>query len=967
MIPRILTSALLFCLLPGSPALAEQRNLESERFLVSYPAAIEEMARSCLRIAEETADSLAPFFGYSFMGRKIVLDLHDESDSSDGAARVRQRYVRLDLRKTRFLWRGETQWLRNVLAHELSHTYTLSVLKAPVYISADAGLQAAGHDWDASASYEHNRLPYWFLEGLAQLGAWRLAADRRDPYREMLLRDAVLSGGMLSLSDMARFERSSRERELVYNQGFAFLLFVAESHPQTSMMFFLNRVRDGGLEAAVQGVFGSSLQQLYDEWTKALAGRYAGAASRRPGATLEPLYGPQRQPFTIEAAASADGRYVIANWGEDFQSFSLYERSGEGFRRLRKETGTVLRQDPVSGSVWFNALVYKPRVHEGQFELFRVAASGKATPVLEGTRCLAFDVRGNRVVFASYRDGITRIEQLDAATNERSVLHVLPPAAAVYDIALLETGEMLAAVGDGEGIRLFRSASGQPQEVWPDVEADITSPLSLGGGRVLFSSTLDGTPQMYAATLGSQLWDKLTSEPGGVIGPTAWDAGTATVVCAVFEGGSVRQRRLSLGGSGVAVAAGRAAAAPAAVQPRSPLAAGDLQALRRGGMLVPATPTWILGYNAREDDYEGQTFVHQATAGADMLLTSSSGRLELDVMAGVDLYLGEGEVDSLHTFVRLQADLELAPGTLSQTLETYGYSSFGGENAGAYGVLRQTVLRTETEYSLPLTLHAALLFGYSYLHQLMSETWYVKNEGSVFSNGESSVKVEDGPLYGRHDLYGAVQIADTAQVYDPARLGAPGTQILLQATGVLVSYYNRDRLSVAADMDPSTALALSAVARATSLLAGRKVSVTGQVRGSGTVQGEVPDVAPPYLYPSLGRLGYATGYDYIYPAYAFAQGEVDVRVSPLQDPFDSVRWYERFSLGFRVEGGAVWTVDQGSLEIGFPLTLEVALRAGVLVAPRREASLSCRVAFPMYDKEHFGTDWDYRVYFSASF
>jgi hypothetical protein len=89
-------------------------------------------------------------------------------------------------------------------------------------------------------------------------------------------------------------------------------------------------------------------------------------------------------------------------------------------------------------------------------------------------------------------------------------------------------------------------------------------------------------------------------------------------------------------------------------------------------------------------------------------------------------------------------------------------------------------------------------------------------------------------------------------------------------------------------------------------------------------------------------------------------------VSPFQDPLDGVRWYERFSLGFRIEGGAVWTVDQGDLDLGFPLTLEAALRCGILLSPRREASLFCRVAFPMYDRDFFGTDWDYRVYFGAS-
>jgi hypothetical protein len=59
---------------------AEQRHLESTHFVVSYPSEIEDSARFALEIAEETAETLAPYFGYTFTGKKIVLNLSDESD-----------------------------------------------------------------------------------------------------------------------------------------------------------------------------------------------------------------------------------------------------------------------------------------------------------------------------------------------------------------------------------------------------------------------------------------------------------------------------------------------------------------------------------------------------------------------------------------------------------------------------------------------------------------------------------------------------------------------------------------------------------------------------------------------------------------------------------------------------------------------------------------------------------------------
>jgi hypothetical protein len=52
--------------------------------------------------------------------------------------------------------------------------------------------------------------------------------------------------------------------------------------------------------------------------------------------------------------------------------------------------------------------------------------------------------------------------------------------------------------------------------------------------------------------------------------------------------------------------------------------------------------------------------------------------------------------------------------------------------------------------------------------------------------------------------------------------------------------------------------------------------------------------------------------------------------------------------------------------MGYPLSLELALRGGILVTPKREAYLYCKVAFPLTDLEFFETEWPYRIYFGFS-
>jgi hypothetical protein len=454
------------------------------------------------------------------------------------------------VRKTEILWRGETFWLRNVIAHELSHKYSLDVLKRPIYLSArgEVWIDDEGVEGDGSYLFEHNRLPYWFVEGLAQVGSYRFGGDKPDPYREMLLRDSFLHGCFLTLDDMARYERSSRERELVYNQGFYFLLFLLDHKPHQEMDRFLLTVQRNGLEDAVVIMYGTSLENLYHEWVEDLAVRFSGFSTDTN--RLETVYPEKQYPFVAEIASTGNGRYVIANWGNDSPEYSLFEKRNDSHRRVADDVGTVLRRDPVTGAIWYNRLVYEAKNDREQFELFRLSESGRPEQILEDTRTRAFDVYDDTVVLASYQYGITKIEQYDLDSGARRLLYELPSGTAVYSISLMEDSGVLVTVGDGQRIRLFRWTQEEPVELWPKTDADIVDALYIGDGRVVFSSTLDGTPQLYAASLGGSVdtWHKLTEVSGGALRPVIVnnESGKIKVVCSVYEDGSFKLKRFTV-------------------------------------------------------------------------------------------------------------------------------------------------------------------------------------------------------------------------------------------------------------------------------------------------------------------------------------------------------------------------------------------------------------------------------------
>jgi hypothetical protein len=976
MIGFVLLISLVYC---G----AESRHLESSHFIVSYPPEIEDSARASLEIAEETVETLASYFGYNFDGKKIVLNVSDESDFSNGFARTLQRYVGIDIRKSGILWRGETPWLRNVVAHELSHKYTLDVLKRPFYLyaSGDMWVDEEGVEGGGSCYLEHNRLPYWFVEGLAQVGSYRFGGDRPDPYREMLLRDAFLHGRLLSLQDMARYERSSREAELVYNQGFYFLLFILNHEPLQEMSRFLLAVRNNGLEKAVGMMYDASLQDLYREWVEDLAVRFSGFSADE--VTLEPLCPQECYPFVAEVASTADGRYVIANWGNDYADYSLFEKRNGSYRRMADNVGTVLRQDPVSGTLWYNRLVYEARNDRERFELFRLGESGRPRQVLEGTRTRAFGVYDDTVILATYQDGITRIERYDPDSEERRVLYELPFGSAVYSVSISEGGELLVTVGDGKRIRLFRSSRGEPVELWPEVEADILDAVYAGEGRIVFASTIDGTPQIYTADLDGpvQGWRKLTHACGGAMRPVVGttETGETAIVCSVYENGCFKLRSLivdwqtgsapesvSAGAGGLATAFpeyGDQEAPPAGSLARKRIGE-NLNAWERSGPspMVPATPIWTLEYGMDDDEFdEHRTFVYTLSGGALLYLSNAADTLGVQVHGGLEVFLGKGQIDGAAPFFNLLFEAEPRFGTFSQELSYQAYRYFPGETVDRYWVDQIGLLRAATTYAFPLARYWDMELGYSYLHRHLKESVYLKD-------GSGSAEVLDDPLTGSHQALIAISRSKQDSTYDPAYLGRAGSLLQLSATGILTRYHDVAQLIYGIDSkyDPSTALELAAVMRGTLLTPGRKASLTCRILGIGYLQAELPEDRLPYLYLWVGRQGYATGYDYFYPAIYFAQGELDLRLNPLLDPFDSVKWYERFSIGARVEGGIAYTLVSGDLKAGYPLSLELALRGGILVNPKREAYLYFKAAFPLTDKEFFATDWSSRYYFGFS-
>ena len=556
MLPRLLSATslpLLATALLATSAEAESGHTwmyrSSPHFTVTYDASTAPLADRALGIAEATASQLGTLFGWEFKGDKIAIVLLDDEDASNGLSLGRTALVQIYCRKVPMEWRDETRWLETVLSHELSHVYTLAQMQRPFAFSfgvsdhSDAGLK----EWQYGSTTSTDEIPRWFVEGMAQIGSNSFGADRRDPLREVLLGDAFRNGLLLGWEAMARFEGTSRENELVYNQGFDLLLFLRSRYPQVDFRSLCRNLRTGGFLAGIKEGFGKPLSVLYVEWKASLGERFPKLASDSLGPKR---FGVHEGLLVTEAGAA--GRFAVANWKHDYLRFDLFETGDNGgSHRLEKDVGEKVVVDAATGSVWFTASLRNTRKGADQFDLFRRDKRGSVFRETEGARCIAFDVANGELVYASYDAGVTKVTRRDLATAKESLLHSFPYDTAVYEIALgaRDTNSKLGAnsvymvLGTGDATRAAVIGEGGIHVLWAR-QAPVRS-LAPGKGDTLFFAAIDsGVPRLFWSR-GEGSWQRVG---GSMPVRSVWmdrSSGEGDLLLGVWEHGGRVVRQLA--------------------------------------------------------------------------------------------------------------------------------------------------------------------------------------------------------------------------------------------------------------------------------------------------------------------------------------------------------------------------------------------------------------------------------------
>jgi WD40-like Beta Propeller Repeat len=287
------------------------RTVETEHFVVNYPAPLDAVARRVAVVAERAHRTLAPALGHAPEGKTFITVL-DDTDGANGFANVVPRNA-ITVNATApggiSALGDHDDWLYGLVAHEYTHILHLDTMSGlPRIYNA-----IFGKTWAPNQS-----LPRWIIEGLATYEESKRSAGGRTRNTEFdsYLRMSVLAGTELRLDQITGAPRLFPRGNAAYLHGSSLLRYIFDrfgddvaarmSHSSGAypVPYAIHR-------QALETV-GKSFEELYRDWTLHLRDRYAlqAMAVQRRGA-------PASRALTVSGEANyrplyrADGKWLV--------------------------------------------------------------------------------------------------------------------------------------------------------------------------------------------------------------------------------------------------------------------------------------------------------------------------------------------------------------------------------------------------------------------------------------------------------------------------------------------------------------------------------------------------------------------------------------------------------------------------------------------------------------------------------
>lgn len=256
--PRSFSHATQFVLRDGRWSYAGEvwEHYESDRCVVFFEPGFEETAKAVAEILPGIREHVHPGFGLS---ETSPLAQRTQEIKLYATMKHLQASITLSYRDGLGGWnepgeavkllvnrRRDGAGLKNVLAHEYGHVATFEL------------------------GPRSNFMPWWLLEGVAELSAERYAgsAGRVDSTVRRWARDGKLADWP-AIADFNNFDSALMGH--VYTQGHHFMGYISERFGRAARLNWMSRMSNGEpLEQATQAAFGMSFSTLDQQWRGSL-------------------------------------------------------------------------------------------------------------------------------------------------------------------------------------------------------------------------------------------------------------------------------------------------------------------------------------------------------------------------------------------------------------------------------------------------------------------------------------------------------------------------------------------------------------------------------------------------------------------------------------------------------------------------------------------------------------------------
>ncbi|MDZ7757926.1 hypothetical protein [Rhodohalobacter sp.] len=570
--------------------------IETNYFSIHFQEGSEWSAQHSATIADSIFKPITNLYNYT-PDRKISIVLRDREDFSNGAAFFFDNKIEIWTPALDTPLRGTHDWLENVITHEFTHMVQLGAS-----MKRDSKIPAIYFQW---LSYEDVRrpdvlygfpkgvitlpfasvnIPAWFAEGTAQFQRTGLVNDYWDSHRDMLLRTSVLSDSYLSFPEMGHFSsKNSLEREMVYNQGFGFTIYLADRFGEDVLAEITSASADGkhgNFSKTMESVTGISGEQLFQEWIGVKQNEYEQIiTSVNPNASTEiesegffnfhPQFSPAGEKFAYLSNRGRDyarNTLVLVQNGKHIEVDDLSTNQtlsdGQNYQLshgFTSNTGLDFISSRFSFSPDGSKIIYsraeKNRLGETYNDLYIYDIDEEFSRQITSS---------DRLQDPAWHPSSKQITAVQFSQGTQNIVLVDPDSGDITALTDFQNGETIhSPVWNSDGSKIYFAAASQSnrniyfyslsdEEIVPVFESkyvDFRDPwIDSDGEYLYFSSDVTGIFNIYRINLNSNQIEQMTNVLGGAFMPhTQGDQ----LYTAEYKNGGYKITRFDLSGNPV--------------------------------------------------------------------------------------------------------------------------------------------------------------------------------------------------------------------------------------------------------------------------------------------------------------------------------------------------------------------------------------------------------------------------------